>query len=449
MSEANQETEPKVEIPAPLRPATEYSDWRVCFRRDALDLAAEFSKQFRVTGEEAVVSLLTTVSHTLGESEQVELPYGNISPPFNWLAITAEQDPIWPGTLLRYLRTGIEEHYENRIRAQHARSAPEAENDTMVEEAINPEKRLERLSEAAGLQALRSIVNTITVDNPRPPFDQPPIDRAFSLLTPPGGLLRNLSKLSHLEILGLEEALAGIRASSLRDQPTGTPAKPSFVWQLSEADARAFFRQQGDWLLTLPFVITRGGKSSFPCLDTNAPVLRQFDRLSQLLFTERHARHRNPRVHRIDAKLGKPIMKFLDEVGKDQLGARNTNRLRWVADLGFKFSLSLMRLDEKQELNPQLIQNGLELAKFIARHKIELLSATGWGHPAECAETADLSSEERRAYLKICESAGMTKAKLRRSSHEMTAEERNRIVAKLLSSGLIRQDGKYLRQNAS
>ncbi|MCB1202956.1 MAG: hypothetical protein KDN18_01760 [Verrucomicrobiae bacterium] len=449
MSRPEQETEASIEIPEPLRPAKEYDDWRVCLRPEALGLAGAFSKQFRVTAEEGVMSLLTTVSHSLGESEQVALPHGNFSPPLNWLAITAEQEPIWTGSLLRYLRTGIEELVETKLRIHNANSERDVETDRRAEEAIDPEKRLERLTEAAGLQALRRIVDTITTDNPKPPFDRSPIDRVVSLLTPPGGLLRSLSRISPLEILGLEEALMGVRASSLRNRPVGPAPTPFFLWQVPEVDARAFFRQHGKWFRQIPAIVTRGSQSSFPCIDIDAPVLRQYERLAQLLFTERHARHGNPRIHQIDANSGKSVMRFLNEAGKHQVASKDDLPLRWVADLGIKLSLSLMRLEEEQALNPRLVENGLELAKFFALQRMEILSATGWGHGAENAETADLSTEERRAYLKICESDGMTKADLRRSSHGMSAGERDRIVAKLLSLRLIRQDGKLLRQNAA
>lgn len=449
MSQPEQETEAGIPIPEPLLPAKDYDEWRVCLRPDAQGLAAAFSRQFRVTIEEGVMSLLTTVSHSLGDSEQVALPHGNLSPPLNWLAVTAEQEPIWTGALLRYLRTGLEEQVENRLRIHNARSDRDVETDRKAEEAIDPEKRLERLTEAAGLHALRRIVDTLTTDNPKPPFDRPPIDRVVSLVTPPGGLLRSLSRLSPLEILGLEEALMGVRASSLRGRPVGPAATPFFLWQVPEVDARAFFRQHGKWLRQIPAIVTRGTQSSFPCIDLDAPVLRQFDRLAHLLFSERHARHGKPRVHQIDAKSGKSVMRFLNEAGNHQVATKDDLPLRWVADLGIKLSLSLMRLEEEQALNPRLVENGLELAKFFARQRMEILSATGWGHVAENAETADLSMEERRAYLKICESDGMTKADLRRSSHEMSAGERDRIVAKLLSLRLIRQDGKLLRQNAA
>lgn len=83
MSQTEPENEASIEIPEPLRPAKEYDDWRVCLRPEALGLAGAFSKQFRVTAEEGVMSLLTTVSHSLGESEQVALPHGNFSPPLN------------------------------------------------------------------------------------------------------------------------------------------------------------------------------------------------------------------------------------------------------------------------------------------------------------------------------------------------------------------------------
>lgn len=449
MSEDDKKPLPSPEFPEPLLASEGYSDWRACLRPDALELTTEFSHQFRVTQEESMLSLVTTVAHALGESMQVSLPHGSLSAPFSWLAITSEHDPVWTSSLLRYLHTGLKERAEYQSRIIGERSRREAGTDRKAEETIDPARKVERLSEAAGLQILRQIANTVTRDNPTPPFPCSPIDRVVSLVTPPGGLLKHLSKLSPLGLLELEESLMGMGSRSVHSGDLGSSSLLSFIWQIPSADIAAFSRQHDIWLRNIPFVVTLGRQPSFPCIETNAPVLQQLDRLSKALFHERHTLHGNPRKQVIDAKAGKPVMRFLDDVGKWQAATRDLLPLRWVADLGLRISLSLMRLEEEQKLDARLVENGLELAKHLARRKIEIFSASGWTQTTENAETADLNAEERRAYLRICETNGLSTADLRRSRHGLTADERDRIVAKLLSRGLIRKDGRLLRRNAA
>ena len=443
---ANQ-AQQKVAIPDPLQPGENYADWHTCLRPDALIMAKNFAKLYRLKLEAGVASLLVTAAHSLGDSLQVALPHTNLSPPFNLLTVTAEPDPIWTEVPLKFLKTGIEDIVEAQLRIQQARA--ESKSDEKAEHAIHPEKRLQALSEAAGLQVLRRMVDTITCDNLRPPFVCPPIDRAVSLLTPPGGLLRTLATLTDLERLYLEESLQGARAPSLRESAPGRQANPSFMWQIPQAHAASLFRQHGNWLLRTPFVLLHSTQTSFPCLDKEAPVLRQFKTLSEVLFSERHSRYANPQVIRLDRKLGKPTMKFLDESATWLADTQDDCQLRWVADLGLKFSLTLMRLENEACLTERLVENGLELAKFYARQRLQLASVGGWSQGAENAETADLSIEERKAFLKICQAGKLTKAELRRFSHQMTASERDAIVTKLISLRLVKQEGKFLLRNAA
>jgi hypothetical protein len=187
----------------------------------------------------------------------------------------------------------------------------------------------------------------------------------------------------------------------------------------------------------------------FPNLDADAPVVRQFGRLSEILFEERHAAAGSPRVLRLDATTGKPMMKFIDEMARFQAKAGESASFQWVADLGLKFALILMRLENAPQLDVRLVENGLELAKFYARRQIEVLSAFDQGNTVDSAETADLNERERRAFLKICESGGITRADLRISFHQMSASDRDTIVARLLELGLIRAEGRLLKQKAA
>jgi len=437
----------EVNIPDPLQPGENYADWHTCLRPDALIMAKNFSKLYRLKLEAGVASLLVTAAHSLGDSLQIALPHTNLSPPFNLLTITAEPDPIWTEVPLKFLKTGIEDIVEAQLRIQQARA--ESKRDEKAEQAIHPEKRLQALSEAAGLQVLRRMVDTITCDNLRPPFVCPPIDRVVSLLTPPRGLLRTLDTLTDLERLYLEESLQAARTPSLRELAPSRQASPSFMWQIPQAHAASLFRQHGNWLLRTPFVLLHCTQTSFPCLDKEAPVLRQFKTLSEVLFSERHSKYAKPQAVHLDTKMSKPTMKFLDESATWLAATQEDCQLRWVADLGLKFSLTLMRLEDEACLTERLVQNGLELAKFFARQRIQQLSVAGWSQGTENAETADLSIDERKAFLKICESDGMTKAELRRSSHNMSASVRDTIVAKLIVIGLVKQEGKFLRRNAA
>ena len=146
---------------------------------------------------------------------------------------------------------------------------------------------------------------------------------------------------------------------------------------------------------------------------------------------------------------GTPVIKFLDGVARRQARGDESASFQWVAYLGLNFALTLMRMEETTKLDVRLVENGLELAKFYARRRIELLSAFDLGKAADSAETADLNDRERLAFLKICESGGITRANLRPSFHQMSASDRDAIVARLLELGLIKAEGTLLKQNAA
>ena len=436
------------EVPELLRPAESHADWRICLRHDSLTLALEFAQQFRLQPEEAVATLLLTASHALGESLQMELPHVDITPPFNLLVITPESEPVWTGVPLRFLSSGIEKHVEQQLRFQRVQERA-GQQDKGVARAGLPQEHLQNLHEAAALRMLRQIADSLVCDQVCPPFGRPPIDKAVSLTTPRRGLLKTLAELSPLERLCLEDSLLGVQCLRLDRPMSGLPGRPSFFWQVSEVEAQVFFRQHGSWLQRVPFVMVHCPQTGFPCLDVDAPIVKQFHRLSEILFNERHARAGNPHVLRLDATNGKPVIKFLDEVARRQASGDESASFQWVAYLGLKFALTLMRMEETTKLDVRLVENGLELAKFYARRRIELLSAFDLGKAADSAETADLNDRERLAFLKICESGGITRANLRPSFHQMSASDRDAIVARLLELGLIKAEGTLLKQNAA
>lgn len=449
MSNDTPPPEPKLsEVPVPLLPADSHADWRSCLNKDFLTLALDFSRQFRLQLEEAVATLLLTAAHSLGESLQIELPHGDITPPFNLLAVTPEANPVWTGVPLRFLSGGIEKRVEQQLRLRHLQEEAGKKDEAFVK-AVLPEQWLQKAHEAAGLHVLRQIADTLVCDQVNPPFGRSPIDRAVSLTTPRRGLLKALAELSPLERVCLEDSLLGVQCLRQTCPTPVPPGRPSFFWQVPEAEARSFFRQHGHWLKHVPFVMVRCKETGFPNLDADAPVVRQFGRLSEILFGERHAAAGNPRVLRLEATIGKPVMKFIDEMARFQTQAGEAASLQWVGDLALKFALILMRLEKAPQLDVRLVENGLELAKFFAQRRIEVLSAFDQGNTAASAETADLDERERRAYLKICESGGITRAHLRESFHKLSASDRDLIVARLLKLGLIRAEGRLLRQNAA
>lgn len=449
MSTETTHTEPDShEVPDLLRPSEQFSDWRICLRHDTLTLAQDFARQFRLQQEEAVASLLLTASHSLGESIQIELPHLDITPPFSLLAITPEAEPVWTGVPLRFLTRGIAKRVEQQLLIQRASEQAGRKNESVVR-AVLPEQWLRKAQEAAGLRVLREIADTVVYDQVRPPFARPPIDRAVSLTTPSRGLLKTLAELSPLERLCLEDSLMGAQALQPGRPVSAALGRPTFFWQVPESEASTLFRQHGGWLRGVPFVMVRCKETGFPCLDAEAPVVRQFGRLSEILFGERHARSGCPRSLRLDAKIGKPVMNFIDAVARRQAGGRDQTSFQWVADLGLKFTLTLMRMEEAKNLDVRLVENGLELAKFYARRRIDLLSAFPRGQFADSAETADLDDRERRAFLKICESGGITRADLRKSFHKLSSLDRDAIVARLIELRLIKVEGRLLKRNAA
>lgn len=449
MSNDTPQPEPKLsEVPLPLLPADSHVDWRSCLRHDTLTLALDFARQFRLQPEEAVATLLLTAAHSLGESLQIELPHGDITPPFNLLAVTPEANPVWTGVPLRFLSGGIEKRVEQQLRLRRIQEEAGKKDEAFVK-AVLPEQWLQKAHEAAGLHVMRQIADTVVCDQVSPPFGRSPIDRAVSLTTPRRGLLRALVELSPLDRVCLEDSLLGVQCLRQTRPTPGPPGRPSFFWQVPEAEARSFFRQHGHWLKRVPFVMVRCQGTGFPCLDADSPVVRQFGRLSEILFEERHAAAGNPRVLRLEATVGKPVMKFIDEMAQLHAKAGESASFELVADLGLKFALILMRLEKAPQLDVRLVENGLELAKFYARRQIEVLSAFDLGNTAAFAETADLDKRERLVFLKICESGGITRADLRKTFNTMTASDRDTIVARLLELRLVRAEGRLLKQNAA
>ena len=246
------------EVPEPLRPADSHSDWRICLNIETLTLALDFARQFRLQPEDAVATLLLTAAHSLGESLQIELPHDDITPPFNLLAVTPETEPVWTGVPLRFLGSGIEKRVEQQLLLQRAQEREGKREDVAVR-AVLPELWLRRVHEATGLQMLRQIADSLVCDQVSAPFRRPPIDRAVSLTTPRRGLLRTLAELSPLDRVWLEDSLLGVQCLRHGRPTPGPPGRPSFFWQVPEADARNFFRQHGHWLRRVPFVMVHCG----------------------------------------------------------------------------------------------------------------------------------------------------------------------------------------------
>lgn len=433
-------------IPDCLNPSADFEDWRATISLDVLPIATEFSRQFGIDLEVSVASVLASVALALGGSIQFELPHTRVTSPFSVLVLTMEQKPVWTGVPLRFLRDGLEDYLAREF-VFDVDSEAKVGSEQKFREAIDPAERLQNAKSRVRELLAGNILETIHRESVVAPFPVPPLDREVALGTPRKGLLGAIARLNEPQKLHLEDALSGTKQTSSASSGTSI-ATANFFWQLPEAKSKALFRQSA-WLRDTPFLLLRTEEASFPNLDANSNVVKAFDNIGRRFLAERIQFSGHPRPIRLDSKQGKPVMEFLHGVQQWERESDDAYPLRWVAELGLKFTLILMRFREIEKPDPFLVECGFELAKHFARIHLKNFSAFREFLGAENADTADLSHLERQVYLKICEAKQITKADLRASFHQMSAAERDEIVSKLLAIGLIRQEGKFLMQNAA
>lgn len=435
--------------PAWLQAADGYEGWRVAVGLEVMEIAGEFSRQHRVDLDVAVISVFAAASYALGGAFQFDLPHERVAAPFSVLTITPDVSPIWAGIPLHFPREGLPEFFSHIYPLQAADNEGAKGDGNKLKEALDPELRFRHAEQALRDQLIDKMIATIYREDLNVPLARPPIDDHVTVGIPRRGLHRAVHQLSKGEKLLLEDALNG-SAHGGRGNDNMACGRAAFFWTLHEPQARSFFRQN-PWTADVPFVLMRTSQPEFPALDTGSSVCRTFEQVSRRLFSERLHTAVRPRIFRLPAECAKPMMEFLDKAQKQETAAgdKYVVSARQVMNLALKFTLVLMRLRDTTKLSVELIEPTLELAKYFGWTHTRNLSAYANALRAGDTETADLSSRERQAYLKIVEQKQAKRADLRKGFHEMSAAERDEIVVRLLAKGLIRQEGKYLMQNVA
>jgi hypothetical protein len=449
-------TGPSTRLPAFLDPVGDPRELGLWGGSEVVALMDEFARQYRVEPDLALVSILAGAAHSLGGSIRWDLPWGPVHPPFNLLIATPEPDPVWTEVPLRFLRDGLAGELSNLFGPSPAdllnppinpprqppppRQPGRPGGDTPARSSSGPRPEL------AMARLIHDSVLRETLNGPMP-IESGPLDGRVTLTTPRVGLLASLDRLGEAGRLHLEVSLLGGR--ELRDPGSRThPAHGAYWWQLPTGQLGALFRRHG-WLAGIPFLLMVARDTGFPGLDTEGRSLTAIGDLNRRLFRERIARYGRPMRLRLSGLDSEPVMRFLHDAQLAETQWPDPWPARWVAELGLRFSLILMRIRGQDNPGDTLVASGLELAKRMARLHHEHLAAHGAPLRNQGAETAELTDRQRLAYLKIVELGRVRRADLRKSFHQMPARERDEVVACLLARGLIRQEGEFLMQRAA
>jgi len=434
-------SKPGLTVPECLQPSAKYEEWQSLVSAEILDIATGFTRQFGVDLEVSALSVLAAAAQALGAAHQVELPHTRLTAPFNVLILTPESEPLWTGVPMRFLRDGLEDYLIEHYVGQNT------ESEQHLKAALDTRERIAQSRTLARELLAGRTMTTVYRESAVGPFVACPFDRCVTLATPRQGLLRTTAKLSAVQKLKLEDALLGGEPLS-SDATTGAFAMPSFFWHQLDAKAGEFFRQNS-WLRRLPFLLLRTEDCGFPNLDAGCDAARAFHKIGQQFFAQRIRLSPRSKVLQLDAENGKPAMEFLHAAQQSNSKSTEPMPLRWVAELGLKFALVQMGFEKIDKLSTKLVKRSLELAKHFTRVHLINLAAFDSSFAAENAATADLTGRERKVYLKICGSEGISPAELRRGIRDMSASERDEIVARLISLGLIRVEGGRLLQAAT
>lgn len=426
-------------IPDFLKPADDsdedagVSHWEMFVGPPLSEAVLDFAASYGIDHNIAFGTIMAVFSQALGRSIAIELPDRLVTAPFNLLILTPEPAPLWTTAPLRFHRLELGDFILNRTWKQNP-----------LNENPSPQAYEKHQS------AVFRIASRIYREDLRPPFKPGMPDRHVMVGTPKRGLIEKLRNLSPSQLLELQEAFDD-DSDWLWRQGSNPHAMASFFWQLSTAQAALFF-QRHPWVGRIPFLLLRTEEPGYPQLQNDLACLETFRGFHQRILTKRQARKGEMVRRRIPAPSLKPYMALLYR-GQRELGS---SRLPFyvptpsmVVDLGLKFCLTLMALQDVVELHPRDIANCLETAKRYLCTHLNNLSAYQQLLAAEGAELAGLTRREREAYRKILEAGRLTAAKLRKTFHQMSAAERDDIVLNLLDRGLIRKEGDYLTRTAA
>ncbi len=436
-----------LEHPPFLKPVEGYEDWRRGTSVPLLNLALGFARQYRVEWETAYVALLAGAAHTLGGARRLDLPQSSLAAPFNVLVVTAEEEPLWTSVPLRFLNVGIEQQLPLGFPALNPLLGSSIDFGAGCSNVSPQGAQAMGMDRASGALLLNRIIDTVVTSRLDLPVPRSPLDDRVSLGTPSRGLAAAMAGLPVSGRLLLEESLRATRVPGDASLQASSSGAPAFFWQIPEREAAAFFRQQG-WLRRVPFLLLRTTVPGFPQLSMVGTVADALERLFRRLFEERLQRAGNPRKGALCSADAKPVMEFMDAAARWQSPGRQPQPWRWVGELGLKFALVTAALEGAEHPDEFAVERGLELAKHFARRHLEGLSVYASGPVADYADLCGLSPQERRVFLRICDKGPITLGALRRGFNRMSANERDTIVAGLMSRGLVCLKDGLLSQSA-
>jgi hypothetical protein len=422
------------DIPAYLQPDKHFGHLTAFKLTSVWRVVSGFAKDFAIEFETALVAVLAGLAHAMGGLVRTSTTFGSIEPPFSLLIVTPEADPVWPEVPVRFLTHEFSASMHQSLEAYLTQRTMEG-----CTKGQDPsDTSLKNAAELAHRLYVDGMVERITTGSVLFPFPRSLIDNHVLLTTPPVGLRKALRQLEPVQKFHLENALStgtrlvapdGVRSSGV----------PAFYWQVTEKDLAALLKEN-PWLIGVPFVIVEPAKPGAAHLDTSLASVVDLHRRCQALVGERHAAKGVGRRITTDDKSFQSYRAFLEEAqtfGYDEPHATILSP-RMIAELGLKFTSVLTVLEKKRQPDNLEAQLGLELAKRLAARRQRILSAAITADEAKSAPSlSGLTSRERAVFLRVVERDGLTKTELGRSFNRMSKEERDGILATLVSRNLV------------
>ena len=422
------------DIPDYLLPDKQFGHLSAFKLTKAWRLGSEFAKEFGIEAEIALVSTLAAFAHAMGGLVRTSTTFASIEPPFSLLIVTPEQDPVWPEVPIRFLTHEFDSSMRQCLEAyliqRKMEGCGKGEDPT--------DTSLKNAAELASRLYVDGMVERITSSSVLFPFPRSLIDSHVLLTTPRVGIRKALRQLEPLQKYQLENALStgtrliapdGVRSSGV----------PSFYWQLPKKDLAPLLKEN-PWLAGTPFVVLEAATSGQAQIDPSRPCVVDLLNRCMKLVGMRHAAMGNGRKISCDGKTFQPYRQFLEQAqaAEQGLDAAPFLSARMIAELGLKFTSVLTVLEKKSQPDTLEVQLGLELAKRLAIRHHRILGAALPIEEAKASPTlTGLTSRERAVFLRVAEREGLTKSQLGRSFSRMHREERETILANLVSRNLV------------
>lgn len=423
------------DIPAYLRLDEDFGHLGSFRQTRVWSMATGLAEGFAIEIEVALVAILSGIAHTMGGMIRTSTTFASVDPPFSLLVVTPEPDPIWPEVPVRFLThefgVAMRQSLETYLTQKGMEASTTGENPS--------DTSLKNAAELAERVWVDGMVERIATNSVRFPFPRSLIDSRVLLSTPAVGLRRAFRHLEPIQKHQLEMALS---TNSRIIAPDGEKSSgvPAFYWQTARA-ALTPLLTENPWLVSVPFVVVETTKPGLANLDTSLPCVAELHRRCHSLFGKRQAAGGRSRSIHTSAKIFLPYRAFLEEAQAYTTGGAHLASLlppRRVAELGLKLTSVLTVLEGKQQPGELEARLGLELAKRLSIRRQQILNASMPADVVRAAPDLDgLNSRERAVYLKIVERGGLGKSELSRSFHRMRKQERDRILASLMSRNLV------------